>query len=57
MKTIQTKKSALFFKVIPLNNADGFLLQDNDIFLRLESLNEWFGFHGLNCVMKHTQDI
>ena len=33
-------KSPLFFDLIPLDNAEIFLLQDNTIFFRLESLKE-----------------
>ena len=42
---------------IPLNNADSFLLQDNVIFLRLESLKEELVFHDLSYVLKQKEDI
>ena len=45
------------FIVIPLNNADSFLLQDNAIFLRLESLKEELVFHDLSYVLKQKEDI
>ena len=42
MKTIYiikaTESPKQYLRVIPINNADSFLLQDNSVFLRLESL-------------------
>ena len=40
MKTIQIKKSLLFFEIIPPNNADTFLRQDKVILPCLESLKK-----------------
>ena len=40
MKAIQAIKIAMSLEVIPLRNADSFLLQDNAIFLHLESLKK-----------------
>ena len=34
-----------------------FLLQDNTILLRLESLKKWYDFHGLICLLKCRLDI
>ena len=45
------------FIVIPLNNADSFLLQDNAIFLRLESLKKELVFHDLSYGLKQREDI
>ena len=58
-KTTQTIKKPLCFEVIPCNNANTFLLQDNVIllFLYLELLRELFAFHGLSYVMKYKQGI
>ena len=57
MKTIWTIEITIIFDVIPLNNADNFLLQGYAIFLHLESSKEWFVFNDLNCVSKCRQDI
>ena len=43
----------LFFLIIRIT----FLLQDNTILFRSESLKEWFVFHDLSCVLKWRQDI
>ena len=55
MNTIQTIKTPLCFEVIPCNNADNVLLQDNAIllFLHSESLIESFVFHDLSYILKH----
>ena len=57
MKTIQAIKSPLFFDVIPLNNADIFLLQDGAIPVPSESLKEYLVFHDLNYVFEQNRDI
>ena len=44
-------------EVIPLINADSFLVQDNAIFLHLKSLKEYLVFHDINYVLKHKQNI
>ena len=50
MKIVKAIKSPWCFDVIPLNNVDSSLLQDNAffLFLRLESLIELFVFHNSN---------
>ena len=47
------------FEVVPCNNADNFLLQDNArlLFLHLILLRELFVFHGLNYTLKYKPSI
>lgn len=40
------------FDVIPLDNADNFLKEDNVILLPLYSLKQWFNFDDLYWVLK-----
>ena len=57
MMTIQTKKSLWCLDVVSLNNTVIVVLQDNAIFLHLESLEEKRSFHNLNYLLKRKQDI
>ena len=45
------------FDVIPFNNVDNSLLQDNAILLRLESLKKIHVFQDLSDAFKCRQDI
>ena len=56
MKTIKTIKSQFSFDIFPRYNLITFLLQDNSILLRLESLKEELVFRALSFVLKRRQD-
>ena len=51
------KNHQYLFKLFLLIMLTDFLLLDNIILFRLESLKEWFVFHDLNCVVKFRQDV
>ena len=58
-RQLRQQKSPLCFEVIPCNNANNLLLQDNAIllFLRPESLIESFIFHGLSHVVTYKLKV
>ena len=53
MKTIETEHVLKLFLLIMQII---FLMQDNVILLRLESLKEWLVFHELRCTFKCKQE-